>query len=88
MMRLLLPEPGKEAKRRGKLNVFVSCPLYSTIREKCDFCPENADDLTGLVSERTIIDPTNLTYMARATLKNFLPTAGKCTRFPVHLRVP
>ena len=41
-------------------HVFISCPLlYSSIRKKLIFCPENADDLAGLLSDRTIYPSAN-----------------------------
>ena len=60
-------------------HVLISCPLYSTIREKFDLRPKNAVDLAGLLSD-TSKDSTNLTSMARA-IHAILETNEKFTTY-------
>ena len=60
-------------------HVLISCPLYSTIREKFDFQPENTDDLAGLLSNGKI-DPAKLTSIARA-IHAILQTNEKFTTY-------
>jgi len=46
-------------------HVLIDCLLYSSVREKFNFHPQNIVDLVGLLSNKTL-DPTTLTATARA----------------------
>ena len=48
-----------------KSHLLISCPLYFSIREKFKFYPGNAENLAGLLSNRTK-DSTKIASMARA----------------------
>ena len=45
-------------------HVLVSCPLYSPIRDKFDFHPNNLDEVAGLLSDKNSC-PTNTNALAR-----------------------
>ena len=46
-------------------HVLIDCLLYSSVREKFNFHPQNITDLAGLLSNKTL-DPTKFTATARA----------------------
>ena len=45
--------------------VLIDCLLYSSVKEKFNFRPQNITDLAGLLSNKTL-DPTKFTATARA----------------------
>ena len=46
-------------------HVLIDCLLYSSVREKFNFYPQNITDLAGLLSNKNL-DPTKFTATARA----------------------
>ena len=48
-----------------KNHVLIDCLLYSSVREKFNFHPQNITDLAGLLSNKTL-DPNKFTATARA----------------------
>ena len=60
-------------------HVLISCPLYSSIREKFQFHPNGTSDLAGLLSNKNL-DPKKYTSIGRA-IHAILLTNEKLTSY-------
>ena len=60
-------------------HVLISCPLYSSIREKFQFHPDGTSDLAGLLSNKNL-DPKKYTSIGRA-IHAILLTNEKLTSY-------